>query len=261
MVTKIVGSLLFCSVALLPVQARAEMVTFTVSADGGSRAQFVSDAPLETMTGVTSNVTGTFQFDPANLGLASGEIKVDVASIRTGIDLRDEHLRGANWLDAAQFPHATFTLTRIEGARALRPNQTTNVRLVGRFSVHGRSADVRVPARVRYIPAGDPSVAGQYGIDKAVIIVNGSFNVSLPAHAVSVPTVIRLKVSDTIAVNFSLRATHSAGTLPAVRGAAAAATTPPSAAAAATPAAATTPAAPALAPARPTPARTAPVRP
>ncbi len=55
----VLGALLgFASVA--SAQAR----TFRARGDGGSRIQFVSDAPLETMTGVSSNVSSELSVDP-----------------------------------------------------------------------------------------------------------------------------------------------------------------------------------------------------
>src|SRR5690242_9461254 len=91
--------------------ASAQARTFESRNDGGSRIQFISDAPLETITGVTTHVTGQLTVDPNNLATARGTIAVRIATIRTGIDLRDEHLRAENWLNAQAYPNATFEIT------------------------------------------------------------------------------------------------------------------------------------------------------
>ena len=184
--------------------ALAQARPFEVRNDGGSRIQFISDAPLETITGITSHVTGTLTIDPNNLASARGTISVRVATIRTGVDLRDEHLRGANWLDATRFPNATFEITAVEGATRLTPNQVTNVRLRGHFSIHGVTHDVVANARVRFIPFSEELRAAHITGD--VVRGQASFDVQLTDYNVSVPLPVRLKVANQIRVNVTIRA-------------------------------------------------------
>ncbi|MFK7985015.1 MAG: YceI family protein [Sandaracinaceae bacterium] len=180
--------------------ASAQSRDFQIRNDGGSRIQFVSDAPLETITGVSSHVTGSVSLDPSNLSAARGTINVRVASIRTGIDLRDEHLRSDNWLGAGANPNATFEITRVEGASSLQPNQSTRVRLHGRFSIHGVTHDIVANAQVRLIPASHESV------ETDTIRAQASFRIRLTDYNVSIPLPVRLKVSNEIRVNVAIRA-------------------------------------------------------
>lgn len=184
--------------------AAAQARTFTVRNDGGSRIQFISDAPLETITGVSSHVTGELTVDPANLSSARGNVAVRVDSIRTGVDLRDEHLRGDSWLGAAAHPNATFEITRVEGASRLVPNEPTTVRIHGRFSIHGVTRDVVANAQVRLIPLNDELRAARINGD--VLRAQASFRVQLTDYDVSVPLPVRLKVSNEIRVNVTIRA-------------------------------------------------------
>jgi polyisoprenoid-binding protein YceI len=184
--------------------AAAQARTFNIRNDGGSRIQFISDAPLETITGVSSHVTGSVQVDPNNVSATRGTVQVRVASIRTGVDLRDEHLRSDNWLDAGAHPNASFEITRVEGASRLTPNQLATVRVHGRFSIHGVTRDVVANARVRLIPLND-ELRSQH-IDGDVIRVQASFRVQLTDYNVSVPLPVRLKVSNEIRVNVTIRA-------------------------------------------------------
>jgi len=192
------GGLSFASVA--DAQAR----TFRIRNDGGSRIQFISDAPLETITGVSSHVTGSLSVDPAHIGATRGNVAVHVASIRTGVDLRDEHLRSDNWLDAQRNPESTFEITSVEGASSLTPNHVTQVRIHGHFSIHGVTHDIVANARVRLIPLTDELRAAH--IDGDVIRAQASFQVQLTDYGVSVPLPVRLKVSNEIRVNVTIRA-------------------------------------------------------
>ena len=171
----------------------AQPRTFRMTADAGSRIQFVSDAPLETITGVSTEVSGAVTFDPDDLSSAQGTISVPVASIRTGSDLRDEHLRRDTWLDAARNPDATFEITRVEGATRLTRGEVTSLRLHGRFSIHGRTREIVATAHVRLVSESEMSA-------------RASVRVLLTDYDVSVPLPVRLKVSDEIRVNVRIRA-------------------------------------------------------
>ncbi|MCB9595751.1 MAG: YceI family protein [Sandaracinaceae bacterium] len=188
----------------LASSADAQTRTWRIRNDGGSRIQFISDAPLETITGVSTHVTGEITVDPNNVAASRGTVRVQVASIRTGIDLRDEHLRSANWLDAASQPNATFEITSVEGGSRLQPNQVTNVRIHGRFSIHGVTHDIVANARVRLIPVTDELRANH--VDSDVIRAQASFRIRLTDYNVSVPLPVRLKVANEIRVNVTIRA-------------------------------------------------------
>ena len=184
--------------------ADAQSRRFRVRNDGGSRIQFISDAPLETITGVSSHVTGNVNLDPSNLSAMRGTVNVRIASIRTGIDLRDSHLRSDNWLDAGRWENATFEVTSVEGASSLSPNQVQRVRIHGRFSLHGVTHDVVANARIRLIPLTDELRANH--IDGDVLRAQASFRVRLTDYNISVPLPVRLKVANEIRVNVTLRA-------------------------------------------------------
>ena len=68
----------------LPVLARAEAKTFQIAGGSQSKATFVSDAPLETMTGTTNKVTGTLTVDPVDITQTKGTFRVSVKSLDTG---------------------------------------------------------------------------------------------------------------------------------------------------------------------------------
>lgn len=186
----------FVALLLVSATALAQARTFTVGGSG-NRIRFTSDAPLETMVGSSSSVSGSFSVDPANLASASGTIEVPIASLRTGIDLRDEHLRSDAWLDAGHHPNARFELTGVSGATSLTPGQEQRVTLRGRFTLHGRTHDVSATARVTWV--ADASGAGGNTVN-----VRARFAVRLTDYGVSVPEVVRLKVANDIAVDIRI---------------------------------------------------------
>jgi polyisoprenoid-binding protein YceI len=78
--------------------------------------------------------------DEADLSRASVEAEIDAASIDTGVEQRDTHLRSADFLDVANYPKIVFKSTAVE-VRA-----TDALRVVGQLTVHGTTREVTLEA-------------------------------------------------------------------------------------------------------------------
>ncbi len=66
--------------------------------------------------GMFTKVTGTLEFDPLDVAASSVEVAIDVNSLITGVEMRDDHLKSPDFCDAAQCPIITFKSTRAEQA-------------------------------------------------------------------------------------------------------------------------------------------------
>jgi polyisoprenoid-binding protein YceI len=94
------------ALGLVPFSAAAaETHTIDVvhSSVGFSIRHFVSKVP-----GKFSKFSGRLTIDRANLENSSVEATIDVASINTDNQKRDEHLRSADFFDVAKYPTMTF---------------------------------------------------------------------------------------------------------------------------------------------------------
>jgi polyisoprenoid-binding protein YceI len=67
---------------------------------------------LVKVNGVFGQVTGAAVISAA--GEATGTITVAAASIDTGVKKRDDHLRSADFFDAAKYPDITFSATSVK---------------------------------------------------------------------------------------------------------------------------------------------------
>jgi polyisoprenoid-binding protein YceI len=71
---------------------------------------------IATVRGRFRDVVGTIEIDEDDLSRSTVEARVSVASIDTGVDQRDDHLRSADFFDAATYPEIAFKSTKIERA-------------------------------------------------------------------------------------------------------------------------------------------------
>lgn len=95
-------------------------------------------------------VDGSLRFDPdGDLGDAGVRVTIDAASIDTGQEDRDEHLRSADFLAAEEFPELTFESTSVEGGR------DDEFTIAGDLTIRGVTRRVELDAELSGI-ATDP---------------------------------------------------------------------------------------------------------
>ena len=68
---------------------------------------------VSNVKGSFDKFAGTISFDPDNIANSSVQFSIDVASVNTKNEKRDEHLRSADFFDAASHPDITFKSEKI----------------------------------------------------------------------------------------------------------------------------------------------------
>jgi len=144
---------------------------------GRNQTTFTSQAPLEDITGTSSEVAGTVSFDPVNVSKTiAAEISVIVASLKTGIAMRDEHLQGPNWLDAAKYPTIQFNLKDLKNLKSTT-NATVEGTAVGDFTLKGVTKKTSLSVSLTLMPASDQTKMRAPG-DLLVVRAKGSIKLS-----------------------------------------------------------------------------------
>ena len=164
--------------------------------------RFISRAPLEEFDGVTDRIDGYVLLDGGRLGEASagsaGEIyfEVDLASLDTGIGLRNRHMRD-NYLEVEDYPYATFS-GAIDSVAATAPGQF-EVHASGVLAMHGRERSLSPPCEVSELGAG--------------YRVACSFSVLLSDYQIKIPKIMFLKVADEVRIEleFAVRPAEEDG--------------------------------------------------
>src|SRR5438477_8053674 len=75
---------------------------------GVNNVVFKTDAPLESINGTATGISGSVTLDPAEPGAIKGRIAVATASMHVGNPMMKEHLQSDKWMNVAKFPEITF---------------------------------------------------------------------------------------------------------------------------------------------------------
>jgi len=135
-----------CAANAAPVHLEGQ--EFHVDLDADNTVLFRSSAAIEVVEGRTDRIDGYIVLDSERVeaGEPSGPtgfyLEVDLASLDTGLGLRNRHMRN-NYLEVQEFPYATFDGT-IEDVKTLQAERF-RVWGVGAMEIHGVSREMRIP--------------------------------------------------------------------------------------------------------------------
>jgi polyisoprenoid-binding protein YceI len=95
---------------------------------------------ISTVKGHFRDVSGTVVVEDGDPTTAQVDVTIDVASVDTRVEARDQHLRSADFFDAERFPQITFRSKRFDGPA---PKQEGDrFRLVGELVVRDTTMEV-----------------------------------------------------------------------------------------------------------------------
>lgn len=186
--------------ALLLGTAFAAPTTYTVAPlDHVNIVTAENETDIENFTAVTNKISGTIVFDPvAKTGRA--DLQVDGSTIKTGVDLRDTHMKSKDWFNFDADPKITFKTTSVQYISG------DNYRVAGNLTLHGVTKSVITTARVKLTPANDATKASGIGGD--ALAVSLKFNIKLSDFGVTHMAVQAGRVKDTLPITFKLIASN-----------------------------------------------------
>ena len=170
----------------------AQSRTYEIRKDPKNLVEFHAEDTYDAFDGKTNSVSGTVVADPAKANSAKIEIAIDLASLDTGIALRNHEMR-ERYLQTGRFPTATFKSVSVDGPASVAANQPVDVKIAGDFTLHGVTRRLTLPARVVLLQDNRMHVTSQ-------------FNVHMPDYDIHVPKNILVTVDDMIPVRLDLYA-------------------------------------------------------
>lgn len=172
--------------------------------DKRNQVKFFSTTPLEDITGISNDVKGKVTLDVADVKKMKGSITISVASIKTAIDLRDEHLKSENWLNADEYPEIIFVIKNVGNVKVLEDNRI-EAKVTGDFTVHGVTKETVSDVTLTYLDASEQTK--QYAPGD-LLGVQAKFNITLSDFEVE-NMLVGQKVADEIEITATLRGSNA----------------------------------------------------
>lgn len=138
--------------------------------------EFLSKASLSEFTGESASLNGLVDLDKNLL-----DFFVDLNTIKTGIGLRDKHMR-ENYLETKKYPFAEFT-GEIDTLPNMRKGQAQEVIAKGRFKIHGVERVLEVPGKLTMVSDNELNLEAQ-------------FKVLLSDYNIDIPNVVFYELSE-----------------------------------------------------------------
>jgi polyisoprenoid-binding protein YceI len=147
-----------------------------------SQINFVAEALLLTAHGFFERFDADIQLDPENLENSALALAIETASINTRVEQRDNHLRSADFFDAANHPKITFVATKIAKV------DDRNLRVTGDLTIRGTTKSVEIPLFVVFLREGRGRFKGEFTINRK------DFGVSYDSRANPIEDMVTVQV-------------------------------------------------------------------
>ena len=203
------SALAVVAVVAWPAAATAQAIGFKLL-PRYSYTTFKSDAPLETVVGHTADtgLQGELTVDPAKPQAAKGTVKVDMNTVRTGIDKRDADMRSKTYLDTDNEANrwVTFEVQSAEVAGPLESGKTVPAKIRGLLTVKSKPVERVADGTVTYIKLSPDQVEAQkrFGFTSDNLKVRVKLATTFTDHAMQIPQLLILKLSNDVAIETDL---------------------------------------------------------
>ena len=146
--------------------------------------------------------------DPSRPQSATGTIRVDLSTLRTGIERRDAQMLSKEFLDTENADHrfALFDLKEVEMAGPLEAGKETPAKLWGTLTIKARPVQISADARITYLKLTPAQLETQkrFGFTSDNMRVRAKFSTAFTNHGMQVPQVLFLKLSNEIQLEIDL---------------------------------------------------------
>ncbi|MFD7014473.1 YceI family protein [Streptomyces sp. NPDC059161] len=173
--------------------------TYTIDPSHSSIGFTVRHAMVTNVRGSFADHEGVLTLDGANPAASAASIDVRIASVDTGIADRDDHLRGADFFDAEQFPLMSFRSTE---AQELGGDK---YRMVGDLTIKGVTRPLAIDLEFNGT-ATDPYGNQRIGFEGSAEILRSDWGLTWNA-ALETGGVV---VSDKVKLTFDISAIKAA---------------------------------------------------
>ena len=112
------------------------MPEWIIDADHSVAAFSIRHMMIANVRGQFNKMSGFININKDDITKSSMELKIDVASITTGIQKRDDHLRSADFFDVDKFPEMIFK------SKSIVLTGLNNAKVTGDMTIHGLTNEI-----------------------------------------------------------------------------------------------------------------------
>ena len=156
------------SVRAFAILSLASLPAFAASytLDGAhSRVGFgVKHMMVSTVRGAFKSFSGTIVIDDADLTKSTVKVEIDTASVDTGIEKRDEHLKSPDFFNSKEFPKLSFV------SKSAKKASNGMFEVSGDLTMHGVTKPITAMVEV----TGESSMMGARGGVEATFTIKRS---------------------------------------------------------------------------------------
>jgi polyisoprenoid-binding protein YceI len=192
--------LFLTTLATCSLAAAAEQTFDFKDPKGVNNATFKLDAPLETITGSATGVSGTLTIDPDKPEATKGSIVITSASLKVPNDTMQDHMLGKDWLDAAGHPEIKFSVNGLKNVKI--DGQTAAADVTGTFSLKGTTKEITVPAKVTLLP-GALAKRSNGQMQGDLLVIRTTFTIKRSDYDIN-PKAPTDKVADEIEIGLAI---------------------------------------------------------
>jgi len=160
-----------------------------------SAAQFsVRHLGVSTVRGAFTKVTGSAKYDPTDPAKTSLDATIEATSVDTRVEMRDNDLRSANFLDVQKHPTITF---HSKQTKAAGPGK---LQITGDLTIHGVTKEVVLdidgPSAAVKDPWGNQRIGASattkisrkdFGVNGAPGVVGDEITITIDAELIQPP--------------------------------------------------------------------------
>jgi polyisoprenoid-binding protein YceI len=144
-------------------------------------------------SGRLEQIKGQLDLDMADLSKSSINVTLPLASLHTGVEKLDEHLKTADYFDAAKYPDIMFKSTKVEKVG------NDGLKISGDLSIHGVTKPVTLDARINKIGDNPMTKSKTAGFDADVNVKRSDFGVTKYVPMVSDEVHVHITLSADLA--------------------------------------------------------------
>ncbi|MGM0784836.1 MAG: YceI family protein [Pseudomonadota bacterium] len=162
------------STAALVGVSQAQAADYVIDTEGQHAfVQFkINHLGYSYILGSFEEFTGSFHYDPEDLEASSVEMEVQLNSLNSNHAERDKHILSDDFLDAGEYPTATFTSTDFEAT-----GEGEGI-VSGELSLHGETREIEMP--VTLVGEGeDPWGGYRAGFEGSTTLTLGDFGIDM----------------------------------------------------------------------------------